>query len=201
MRAAANLNSRDLILNAARTLIDEKGYDGMAVSELCTASGFPASSIYYHFGSKLGVLAALLERTFEEMHALFPGPGAFDHLAPMERFEAWFSGACRTLDKHPDYLRLLVATGVGPHKDTDEAQHTLRRIRDSAHASWVSALTPIFAPAGGRANKALVEKLAILGRAVTDGLAVANNVDSITYSSEVAAFLQLIRSLAETRSS
>ncbi|MEV4073238.1 TetR/AcrR family transcriptional regulator [Nonomuraea fuscirosea] len=197
--AAAGLSSREVILNAARTLIGEKGYDGMAISDLCAQSGLPPSSIYYHFGNKLGVLAALLERTFDELHALFPNPSSFDDLAPMERLEAWFSAACRSLDRRPDYLRLLVAISVGPQKDAEVVRRTVRRIRDYAHASWVDALTPIFAPEGGEAGEALVQRLAILGRALTDGLSVTNSFDEMTYSSQVTPFVALVRGLAEHR--
>jgi AcrR family transcriptional regulator len=196
---AAGLNSRDVILNAARALISEKGYDGMTVSDLVAQSGLPASSIYYHYGNKLGVLAALLERTSEELHSLFPSPSAFDDLAPLDRLEAWFTAACRSLDERPDYLRLLVGIAVGPQKDTEAVQATVRRIRDNAHASWVSALTPIFAADGRKADKALVEKLAVLGRALTDGLAVSNSFDQISYSSEANSFLSLVRGLAVAR--
>ncbi|GAA1619041.1 hypothetical protein GCM10009789_86030 [Kribbella sancticallisti] len=197
--AAAGLSSQENILNAARTLIGEKGYDGMAISDLSAQSGLPPSSIYYHFGNKFGVLAALLERTFEEMHALFPNPSSFDDLAPLERLEEWFSAACRSLDQRPDYLRLLVAISVGPHKDAEAVQQTVRRIRDYAHASWVEALTPVFAPNGGKSNEALVEQLAVLGRALTDGLSVTNSFDGMSYSSQVAPFVSLIRGLAEQR--
>jgi AcrR family transcriptional regulator len=196
---AAGLNSREVILNAARALVGEKGYDGMAISDLCAQSGLPPSSIYYHFGNKLGVLAALLERTFDELHALFPNPSSFDHLAPLERLEAWFSAACGSLDRRPDYLRLLVAISVGPQKDAEAVQVTVRRIRDYAHASWVDALTPIFAPNGGKNNEALVQQLAVLGRALTDGLSVTNSFDDMSYSSQVAPFVSLIRGLAEQR--
>lgn len=199
--AAAGLSSPEVILNAARDLIGEKGYDGMAISDLSAQSGLPASSIYYHFGNKLGVLAALLERTFEELHALFPSPSSFDDLAPLDRLEAWFSSACRSLDKRPDYLRLLVAMSVGLQKDSESVQSTVRRIRDYAHASWVDALTPVFAPNGGRENKALVKQLAVLGRALTDGLSVTNSFDGLSYSSQVGPFVSLVRGLAEHRGS
>ncbi|MFD9700400.1 TetR/AcrR family transcriptional regulator [Lentzea sp. NPDC059081] len=196
---AAGLNSRDVILTAARALVGEKGYDGMAVSDLCAKSGLPASSIYYHFGNKLGVLAALLERTFEELHTLFPSPSAFDHLPPLERLEAWFSAACESLDERPDYLQLLVAIGVGPQKDAEAVQGTVRRIRDFAHASWVDALTPVFAPDGDEAGEKLVQELAVLGRALTDGLSVANSFDGISYGSQSASFVALVRGLARHR--
>lgn len=169
----------------------------MAISDLSAQSGLPPSSIYYHFGSKLGVLAALLERTFDELHALFPDPASFDDLAPLDRLEAWFSAACSSLDRRPDYLQLLVAISVGPQKDAEAVQTTVRRIRDYAHASWVAALTPIFAPHGGKNNEALVQQLAVLGRALTDGLSVTNSFDGMSYSSHVAPFVALVRGLAE----
>ncbi|MFE2337805.1 MULTISPECIES: TetR/AcrR family transcriptional regulator [Streptomyces] len=197
--SAATPSSRDVILDAARTLVTSRGYDGMAISDLCTESGLPASSIYYHFGNKLGVLAALLERSFEEAHAQFPAPSSFDDLDPLPRFEAWITKACASLDQRPDYLRLLLAISVGPHKDVEMVRTTVRRIRDSAHASWVDALTPVFAAGGSEQEHAFVAQLAVVGRAMTDGLSVANSFDGMSYSSNVASFISLVRGLASER--
>jgi hypothetical protein len=63
----------------------------------------------------------------------------------------------------------------------------------------VAALTPIFAPHGGKNNEALVQQLAVLGRALTDGLSVTNSFDGMSYSSHVAPFVSLVRGLAEQR--
>lgn len=192
---AATRSSRELILDAARELIASRGYDGMVISDLCARSGLPASSIYYHFGNKLGVLAALLDRTFGELHAAFPDPSSYRAGDPLDRFEAWFTAACQSLDQRPEYLRLLLAISVGSHKDTELVGDTVRRIRDYAHASWVAALTPVF----GEEQAEFVDKLAVLGRAVTDGLAVTNSFDGMSYSSHVAPFVAMIRGLAEQR--
>ncbi|WP_413760672.1 TetR/AcrR family transcriptional regulator [Streptomyces sp. MMBL 11-3] len=197
---AAGLSSRDLILDAARSLVSSRGYDGMAISDLSAQSGLPASSIYYHFGNKLGVLAALLDRTFNELHALFAHPSSFDDLEPLDRFEAWFTAACASLDERPDYLRLLLTISVGPQKDDEVVSAAVRRIRDFAHASWVDALTPVFAPGDVASDKAFIEELAVLGRAMTDGLSLTNSFDGMSYSSNVAPFVSLIRGLADQRS-
>ncbi|SEG95283.1 transcriptional regulator, TetR family [Actinacidiphila yanglinensis] len=193
------MSSRDVILDAARALITSRGYDGMAISDLSATSGLPPSSIYYHFGNKLGVLAALLERTFDELHATFPNPSSFDEHAPLERFEKWVTAACNSLDQRPEYLRLLLAISVGPHKETDPVTHTVRRIRDYAHASWVEALTPVFAPDGGEVDEAFVDRIAVLGRAMMDGLSVTNSFDGVSYSSHVDGIVSLVRGLAEQR--
>jgi AcrR family transcriptional regulator len=196
--SADGANSRSVILDAARALIADNGYDGMVISDLCAQSGLPASSIYYHFGNKLGVLAALLDRTFVELHATFPNPSSFDDKAPLERFEAWFRAACTALDQRPDYLQLLLAISVGPYKDVDPVRDTVRRMRDFAHASWVEALSPIFA-SGAAEDAVFVEQLAVLGRALTDGLSVSNSFDGMTYTANVAPFVTLVRGLAEQR--
>ncbi|MBB5157190.1 hypothetical protein [Saccharopolyspora phatthalungensis] len=145
------------------------------------------------------MLASLLERSLEEFHKKFPSPGSFDDREPLERFEMWFTAACASLDQQPEYLRLLLAISVGPHKDAEPVQATVRRIRDYAHASWVEALTPIFAPNGGEVDAAFIDELAVLGRAVTDGLSVTNSFDGVPYSSHVGPFVSLIRGLAQQR--
>ncbi|GAA1712791.1 hypothetical protein GCM10009745_71280 [Kribbella yunnanensis] len=196
---SSELSSRDLILNTARTLISSHGYDGMVISDLSEGSGLPASSIYYHFGNKLGVLVALLERTFEDLHASYPSPSSFDGHPPLERFELWLTAACTALDRRPEYLRLLLAVSVGSHADEDNVRATVRRIRDYAHVSWVEALTPVMAPLDSAEDRELLEWLAVLGRAMTDGLSVSTGFDGTTYLSHVPAFVALVRGFAENR--
>ncbi|MEV6643837.1 hypothetical protein, partial [Amycolatopsis sp. NPDC051371] len=58
---------------------------------------------------------------------------------------------------------------------------------------------PIFAPNGGKNNEALVQQLAVLGRALTDGLSVADSFDGTSYTSQVAPFVALVRGLAAQR--
>ena len=190
------VNSRDLILDSARELISANGYDGMVISDLTARSGLPASSIYYHFGNKMGVLAALLERTFAELHASFPSPSSFDDLPALERFERWLRAACASLDARPEYLRLLLAVSVGSMMEEDAVRSTVRRIREHALGSWGEALGPVVQLAGGEGPDASLAELAVLGRAVIDGLAVTASFDGVSYSSHVDAIVGLVRAIA-----
>ncbi|WP_201845769.1 TetR/AcrR family transcriptional regulator [Myceligenerans indicum] len=192
-------SSRDVILKAARTLISDRGYDGMVISDLSALSGLPASSIYYHFGNKLGILTALLEQTFEDLHATFPSPSSFDDREPIERFELWYTAACRSLDERPEYLRLLLAVSIGSHAGEDAIRVLVRRIRDYAHQSWIDALTPLFAPITSPEDEAFLDQLAVLGRAMTDGLSVSTTFDGGTYVAHVPPFVALVRGLAAER--
>lgn len=171
----------------------------MVISELSAMSGLPPSSIYYHFGNKLGVLTALLERASADFHEASPSPGAFDEHPPVERFELWFEATCESLDRRPEYLRLLLAVVLGSHSGTESVQAAVRRIRDAARQSWIEALSPIFDASSSPAERELLERLAVLGRAVTDGLSVSTTVDGTSYSSHAAPFVALVRALAEQR--
>ncbi len=71
--------SREEILDAATRLMAARGYAGTSVSDIARESGLPASSIYWHFASKTGVLTAVMERGaarfFGDLEAADPQPG------------------------------------------------------------------------------------------------------------------------------
>jgi AcrR family transcriptional regulator len=52
----------DRILDAALELFAEHGYDGTGVQEIISAVDLTKPTLYHHFGSKAGLLAALIER-------------------------------------------------------------------------------------------------------------------------------------------
>ena len=61
--------SRDTILGAAEELLSANGYAGTSISMICRRTGLRASSIYWHFGSKEGLLDQVLERAAERVLA------------------------------------------------------------------------------------------------------------------------------------
>src|SRR5687767_10421400 len=69
-------SSRELILDATERLMATRGYAATSISDIRSACGLPASSIYWHFGSKEGVLAAVMERGADRFFAAIPGHGA-----------------------------------------------------------------------------------------------------------------------------
>src|SRR5215212_8700604 len=74
--------SRELILDATERLMATKGYAATSISDIRNACGLPPSSIYWHFGSKEGVLAAVMERGADRFFAAIPASeGADEQLA------------------------------------------------------------------------------------------------------------------------
>lgn len=62
-------DARHRILDAAETLFGSKGYASTSVREIVNAAGVKAPALYYHFGSKDGLLVELLGT---RMDAFFP---------------------------------------------------------------------------------------------------------------------------------
>jgi AcrR family transcriptional regulator len=64
--------SRELILDATERLMATHGYAATSISDIRKACGLPPSSIYWHFGSKEGVLAAVMQRGADRFFAAIP---------------------------------------------------------------------------------------------------------------------------------
>jgi len=60
--AAGAETSRERILAVAARLFAERGFAATSVDAVCRESGFSKPTIYWHFGSKQGLLVAVLER-------------------------------------------------------------------------------------------------------------------------------------------
>ncbi len=102
---------RERILQAARDVIAERGFDGLTMRELAQAAGVTVPTIYNLIGSKDKVLfAAVEEQTERFMRGIERGAG--DVIAVINANE-------RELERAPDYyrslLRLMMASeAAGP---------------------------------------------------------------------------------------
>ena len=73
--------SAERILRTALDLFAVKGYDATAVREICESAGITKPTLYHFYGSKDGVLQALVARGFERFRRLVDSalgtPGTF----------------------------------------------------------------------------------------------------------------------------
>jgi len=60
------LNNRQKILDCSLNLFCRKGYESVAVSEICKEAGITKPTLYHYFKSKYGLLEALLEEKYNE---------------------------------------------------------------------------------------------------------------------------------------
>jgi len=168
--------SRELILDATERLMGMRGYAATSISDVCKACGLPASSIYWHFGSKEGVLAAVMDRGATRFFAAIPQRGDTSGTVATG-VEHQLAATGRLLAQHPDFLRLFYLLSL--ERSDDPAVVTLvRRVRDTAIAGFrdaVAALLPVGTPQA-KAN-AVVDELTALAVALSDGVFIADHLE------------------------
>ena len=160
--------SRELILDATERLMATRGYAATSISDIRKACGLPPSSIYWHFGSKDGVLAAVMERGADRFFAAIPtSEDAEAQLAVLSALQA----------QHPDFLRLLYMLSLERNNDPAVAG-VIRRVRDTAIRRFRDVVTRLL-PAGVRPSKAdrVVTELTALAVALSDGVFFAEHLE------------------------
>ena len=105
-----------LILDAARVRLLADGYAGLSTRKVAEEAGVPLSQLHYHFGSKQGLILALLEeenqRRLARQHRLYA-----EDVPLWQRYER----ACDYLEDDLDsgYVRVLqemIAAGWSNHE-------------------------------------------------------------------------------------
>jgi AcrR family transcriptional regulator len=193
--------SREAVLDAAERLIAEQGYEAAALSTLVQEAGLPASSIYHYFGSKEGVLLAVMERGAERFFADLP---IAERRAGSQRehLEALLSSALAALERHPDFLRILVVMAVQrPGAAEGGVQRVVNRVRDVALERLRDQMHLVF-DLDRDSNEA--DRLARFWLAAVDGAFVAHQTSPDVGVGELlehlpAALIAMRRELARPR--
>lgn len=126
--------SREAVLEAAERLMAEHGYEAATVAALVAEAGVPASSIYHYFDSKEGVLLAVMEQGAEQFFEALPD---LDRRlgSQAEHLGALVETVANTLERNPDFLRLLVVMATQPVKaEGDRVHQVVNDVREMALA-------------------------------------------------------------------
>jgi AcrR family transcriptional regulator len=170
------LKSRERVLDAAEQIMASRGFEAATIARVVEESGIPLSSVYHYFGSKDGILLAVMERGADRFFADLPdltrraGRPA-QHLARVT------AAAARTLERHPDFLRLLIVFAVQPPtagEGEGEIQAVVRRIREHALELLREQIAAAF---GDDPRSPVTELLARYALAAIDGAFVACQAD------------------------
>lgn len=108
------------IVREAIALLNEEGIDGVSLRRLAARLGIKAPSLYWHFADKSALLAAIVERLFEE---------ALREVPPHRRWQDWMRDfGCamwQSQGRTRDFIRLVTTTRL-PDAHFDR---TLQRVR------------------------------------------------------------------------
>jgi TetR/AcrR family transcriptional regulator, acrAB operon repressor len=132
--------SRERLVEAATRLFAERGYRDTSVQAIAEAAGISRGSIFWHFGSKDGLLSAVAEEAFRrwETETLVGDVGDARGLEAMRR----------ALDSHQRFLRddtevfrlffVLMFEALGPRPELAERFATLHQGLRERGREWLS---------------------------------------------------------------
>jgi AcrR family transcriptional regulator len=175
--------TRRRVLAAAAALFAARGFAGTSISAIRDASGVLPSSIYWEFGSKQGILAAVLEDSADRWldQASHSARRAIERSAGtgISPLGAYFANLAEALAERPEFLRLLLLLAL-ERREVDEATvQAVRHVRDRA----LKGIARTFR-LGGLVDDTVADdvlhELARLTLAFADGAFVSAQIDPAT---------------------
>lgn len=175
-----------------------KGYAATPVSAICKAAGVPVTSLYWHFGSKDGLLATLMERGAQRWFAALPSWEDFD--GSERQAEALQTRGADAVAANPDFLRVFYSLAIEGHDDELTTQ-IVRRVRSHALSYFRSAIEHVLGPlCDNDTASAAADDLAQFAVAFSDGCFFALHLepDTTDLRQMYSDLFTAIRALAPT---
>ncbi len=129
-RTARGARTRRGLLEAATLLICERGYSGTGVDAICSRAGVAKTALYWHFGSKAGLLAALVDEIRREWVEAMVEQTAEG--TPMERLDDLIAGIRDIVVNRAHLLRVVAVVVDEAALIDDEVLEAMRRLADEA---------------------------------------------------------------------
>jgi AcrR family transcriptional regulator len=168
--------SRTRIREVASKLIAKRGCAGTSIGAIATGSGLPASSLYWHFGSKRGLLAAVAAEGASRWLDLIPD---WDNLAgpPNERLERMFGELARQMRQRPDLIRLQLALYIERSSIDSASASTIRAVRRAAILKFRPAMEALVESLGGAPTRFVLNELSNFALSFANGCFVDHQID------------------------
>ena len=168
------LRSRELVLDAAERVMAADGFEAATVARVVGEAGIPPSSVYHYFGSKDGILLAVMERGAERFFADLPD---WDRRLgrPAQHLATVVSSGVQALERHPDFLRLLIVLAAQPPASGNgQVQEVVGRVRERARELLRTQIALAFDDDPGSRT---TDQLARFALAAFDGAFIACQTD------------------------
>ncbi len=118
--------TREQVLLAAIQEFADKGLHGARVEEIAARTSTSKHMIYYYFGSKDGLYAAVLERAYKEFRTV-ESDIDFDTLEPVEAMATLAGSTFDTHLSHPHVIRILMSENLDYGRHVREIDHSSQR--------------------------------------------------------------------------
>jgi len=126
--------SRERILEAAVDLFADRGYAASGVDEIARRAGIEKAAIYWHFGSKEGLLAAVLDRMDSEFVERI-AKRVSSSSGSDERLDLFVDGLKRLAAERGHLVRLTLGVALERSKVSPESRAAMQRIFERTRAA------------------------------------------------------------------
>ena len=166
--------SRERVLDAAERVMAEEGFEAKTLVRVVAESGIPESSVYHYYGSKDGILLAVMERGAERFFAGLPDPDRRTG-STTQHFSQVVSTAVDRLGQHPNFLRLLIVFAIQPPRTNNgQVAAVVGHVREMALQRLRKQIAVAF---GDDPHGATTDQLARFALAAFDGAFLASQTD------------------------
>lgn len=156
--------------------MSERGYAGTSVSAICKEVGVAATSLYWHFGSKEGLLAAVMERGAARWFAGLPRWDDLSGDVEERTAEVRRRGAA-AVTGHPVFLRLFYLLALEGGADR-VAGELVGRVREHARGYFAEAIAAMLADTvEAEVARSASDELARFAVAFSDGCFFATQLE------------------------
>lgn len=118
--------TRESLLDAAAEIVDARGYDGAALTDVLARAGVTKGAMYHHFPSKAALVGALVEEQFAPALADPSVPG----MPVLHAAEVTFQALAASVDD----VRFRAALGVVIDRPHPDLAPWARPVADWSHA-------------------------------------------------------------------
>jgi AcrR family transcriptional regulator len=164
--------SRNRILDAATEIAAERGYEGTSIGAVSAKCGLPASSIYWHFKDKDDLIAAVIERSFDNWLGVWQVPQDSENTVALDRLIELAVGTAKAFLDSPDFLRLGLMLALERRPVEPRARAMFLQVRQRAF----EALSVTIGELDLGLSEAQVHQLATYAIAGADGLFIAKEI-------------------------
>lgn len=128
LRRVKGNESRDRILDSALELFSQQGYAATGVSGIVRGAGIEKSALYWHFGSKEGLLAALFDRMDAEFVERILKRAVGSDVGPEQGLDLFVEGLEQIVVQSGHIVRLLLSVSIERSKVSPETRASMERV-------------------------------------------------------------------------
>jgi AcrR family transcriptional regulator len=183
------VDARDRIVAVASELLAERGFAGTSIAEVAKRSACGPPTIYWHFGSKEGLLHEVLREGaaahVTKIRKLAGLAGTAD-----ERLDKQLGVAAAGLEREPPFIRLLLLLTLERRSD-ESTLEVIREARARVCSYMSTSFAAYFDEVGLASDVCVADRVAQIALALADGLLMEHILNPGTV--DIAAAMRSFR--------